>query len=40
MNIVEAYLKFNNKLIILVSGHMGSKKKKIGMFLSDILKMK
>jgi len=40
MNIVEAYLKFNNKLIILVSGHMGSKKKKLGMFLSDILKMK
>jgi hypothetical protein len=40
MNIVEAYLKFNNKLIILVSGHMGSKKKKLGIFLSDILKMK
>ena len=40
MNIVEAYLKFNNKLIILVSGHMGSKKKKIGMFLSNVLNMK
>lgn len=36
MNIVQAYTKFNNQNIILISGFSGSHKTKIAKFISDI----
>ena len=40
MNIVEAYTKFNNQNIILVSGFAGSNKTQIANFLADIFHFK
>lgn len=37
MNIVEAYTKFNNQNIILISGFSGSRKTKLARFLADLL---
>lgn len=40
VNIVEAYIKFNKQLVILISGHNGSGKMKIARFISDLFKIK